>query len=39
MGKIRVTHVLDFLSAIFKKKHGYSMCYSSCPHTTLRIFE
>ena len=37
MGKIGVTHVLDFLSGIFDKKHGSSMCYSSCAYTTLRF--
>ena len=37
MGKIGVTHVLDFLSGIFDKKHSSSMCYSSCSYTTLRF--
>ena len=38
MGKIGVTHVLDFLSAMFDKGHSCLMCYSSCAYTTLRFF-
>ena len=29
IGKIEVTHVLDFLSAMFEKKHAYSTINSS----------
>ena len=39
MGKIGLTHVLHFVSAMFDKGHGCSMCYSSCAYTTLRFFE
>ena len=37
MGKIEVTHVLDFASAVFDEEHAYSMCYSNCAYTTLRF--
>ena len=39
MGKIGVTHVLDFLSAMCDKGHRYSMCYSSSSYTTFRFFK
>ena len=39
MGKIGVTQVLDFLSAMFDKGHSCLMCYSSYAYTTLRFFE
>ena len=37
MGKIEVTHVLDFASAVFDKEHAYSMRYINCAYTTLRF--
>ena len=44
--RIEITHMLDFLSAMFDKGHAnsmcghaYSMCYSNCPYTTLRFFK
>ena len=32
MGKIRVTHVLDFLSAMFKKKNMVIQCVIAVAH-------
>ena len=38
IGKIGVTHVLDFLGAMFDKGHGYSVCYSCCSYTFSRCY-
>ena len=35
MGEIEVTHVLNFLSAMFEKGHGYSINSAKCATATI----